>query len=160
MFHAVPSALKVAISVGIGLFIALIGLVDAGFVRRTGAGPVPVELGIGGQLTGWPTVVFAVGVGLIITLWVRKVKGAIIISILTMTVVAFIVEAIANVGPTVTGVDADGNNITNPTGWNLNVPEPGRRRSTRSTSARSASSTCSGPSSGWASSRPSCSSSR
>jgi AGZA family xanthine/uracil permease-like MFS transporter len=26
------------------------------------------------------------------------------------------------VGPTVTGVDADGNNITNPTGWNLNVP--------------------------------------
>jgi AGZA family xanthine/uracil permease-like MFS transporter len=26
------------------------------------------------------------------------------------------------VGPTVTGVDADGNNIINPTGWNLNVP--------------------------------------
>ena len=41
VFHAVPAQLKVAISVGIGLFIALIGLVDAGFVRRTGAGPVP-----------------------------------------------------------------------------------------------------------------------
>ena len=82
VFHAVPSQLKVAISVGIGLFIALIGLVDAGFVRRTGAGPVPVELGIGGQLTGWPTVVFVLGLGLLITLWVRKVKGAIIISIL------------------------------------------------------------------------------
>jgi AGZA family xanthine/uracil permease-like MFS transporter len=123
VFHAVPSALKVAISVGIGLFIALIGLVDAGFVRRTGTGPVPVELGVGGQLTGWPTVVFALGLGLLITLWVRKVKGAIIISILTMTVVAFVVEAIANVGPTVTGVDAEGNNIVNPTGWNLNVPE-------------------------------------
>src|SRR6187431_1339342 len=105
VFHAVPSALKVAISVGIGLFIALIGLVDAGFVRRTGTGPVPVELGIGGQLTGWPTVVFVLGLGLLITLWVRKVKGAIIISILTMTVVAFVVEAIAQVGPTVTGVD-------------------------------------------------------
>jgi adenine/guanine/hypoxanthine permease len=122
VFHAVPSQLKVAISVGIGLFIALIGLVDAGFVRRTGAGPVPVELGIGGQLNGWPTVVFAVGLGLLITLWVRKVKGAIIISILVMTAVAFVVEAIAKVGPTVTGVDAQGNNIVNPLGWNLNVP--------------------------------------
>ena len=98
VFHAVPSQLKVAISVGIGLFIALIGLVDAGFVRRTGVGPVPVELGVGGQLTGWPTVVFVLGLGLLITLWVRKVKGAIIISILTMTVVAFVVEAIAQVG--------------------------------------------------------------
>ena len=32
VFHAVPGQLKVAISVGIGLFIALIGFVDAGFV--------------------------------------------------------------------------------------------------------------------------------
>jgi AGZA family xanthine/uracil permease-like MFS transporter len=122
VFHAVPAQLKVAISVGIGLFIALIGLVDAGFVRRTGAGPVPVELGIGGQLAGWPTLVFALGVLLIIALWVRKVKGAIIISIITMTVVAFVVEAVAKVGPTVTGVDEAGNNIVNPLGWNLNVP--------------------------------------
>src|SRR3954452_21068582 len=122
VFRAIPTQLKTAISVGIGLFIALIGLVDAGFVRRTGTGPVPVELGIGGQLTGWPTVVFALGLGLLITLWVRKVKGAIIISILVMTAVAFVVEAIAKVGPTVTGVDAAGNNIVNPLGWNLNVP--------------------------------------
>lgn len=123
VFHAVPAPLKTAISVGIGLFIALIGLVDAGFVRRTSAGPVPVELGIGGQLAGWPTLVFGLGLVLIIALWVRKVKGAIIISIITMTVVAFIVEAVANVGPTVTGVDAEGNNVVNPTGWNLSVPE-------------------------------------
>ena len=34
VFHAVPTQLKVAISVGIGLFIALIGFVDAGFVHR------------------------------------------------------------------------------------------------------------------------------
>ncbi len=122
VFHAVPAQLKVAISVGIGLFIALIGLVDAGFVRRTGTGPVPVELGVGGQLAGWPTLVFALGLVLIIALWVRRVKGAIIISIITMTVIAFVVEALAHVGPTVTGVDATGQNIVNPTGWNLNVP--------------------------------------
>ena len=34
VFHAIPTQLKVAISVGIGLFIALIGFVDAGFVHR------------------------------------------------------------------------------------------------------------------------------
>jgi AGZA family xanthine/uracil permease-like MFS transporter len=50
VFRAVPAQLKVAISVGIGLFIALIGLVDAGFVRRTGSGPVPVTLGDNGTL--------------------------------------------------------------------------------------------------------------
>jgi AGZA family xanthine/uracil permease-like MFS transporter len=58
VFKAVPQQLKYAISVGIGLFIALIGLVDSGFVRRTGSGPVPVQLGDGGNLVGWPIVVF------------------------------------------------------------------------------------------------------
>ena len=122
VFHAVPAQLKIAISVGIGLFIALIGLVDAGFVRRTGTGPVPVELGIGGKLGGWPTVVFVLGLILIVALWVRKVKGAIVISILVMTVVAIVIEAIAKVGPTVVGQNADGSNKLNPAGWNLNVP--------------------------------------
>ena len=55
VFRAVPGQLKIAISVGIGLFIALIGLVDAGFVRRPLSGPVPVMLGDNGNLVGWPT---------------------------------------------------------------------------------------------------------
>ena len=48
VFHAVPTSLKTAISVGIGLFIALIGFVDAGFVARipdAGNTTVPVQLG-------------------------------------------------------------------------------------------------------------------
>ncbi len=116
VFNAVPAQLKIAISVGIGLFIALIGLVDAGFVRRTGVGPVPVELGIGGQLAGWPVLVFAIGLVLVIALYVRQVKGAILISIVITTLIAIIVEKVAKVGPTFT---ADG---VNPKGWNLNVP--------------------------------------
>ena len=36
VFRAVPTQLKTAISVGIGLFITVIGLVDAGFVRTPG----------------------------------------------------------------------------------------------------------------------------
>ena len=117
VFHAVPAQLKVAISVGIGLFIALIGLVDSGFVRRTGAGPVPVELGIGGQLQGWPVLVFAFGLTLVIALYVARVRGAILISIATTTVVAIVVEQLAHVGPTFP--DKGG---VNPKGWNLNVP--------------------------------------
>lgn len=116
VFHAVPAELKTAISVGIGLFIALIGLVDAGFVRRTGVGPVPVELGTGGVLSGWPVLVFAFGLVLVVALWVRQVKGAILISILVTTVVAIIVEAVASIGPSVNG------DQVNPKGWNLNVP--------------------------------------
>ena len=81
VFKAVPPQIKIAISVGIGLFIALIGLVDAGFVRRTASGPVPVGLGVNGNLVGWPTVVFVFGTLLIIALMVRKVKGAILIGI-------------------------------------------------------------------------------
>ncbi len=116
VFHAVPAQLKVAISVGIGLFIALIGLVDSGFVRRTGAGPVPVELGIGGQLQGWPVLVFAIGLTLVIALYVARVRGAILISIAVTTVLAIIVEQLAHVGPTFTDKGV------NPKGWNLNVP--------------------------------------
>ena len=118
VFKAVPTSLKTAISVGIGLFIALIGLVDAGFVRRTGAGPVPVELGVAGTLDGWPVLVFAVGLALVIALFARGVKGAILISILVTTVLAVIVERVFNIGPTFVGPDE-----TNPQGWNLNVPD-------------------------------------
>ena len=64
VFHAIPTQLKVAISVGIGLFIALIGFVDAGFVHRipdAANSTVPVQLGPNGELSGWPVVVFAFG---------------------------------------------------------------------------------------------------
>jgi adenine/guanine/hypoxanthine permease len=97
VFHAVPAQLKVAISVGIGLFIALIGFVDAGFVTRmpdAAQSTVPVQLGVGGELTGWPVFVFCMGLLLVIALWVRKVKGAILISIALTTALAFVVEAI------------------------------------------------------------------
>jgi AGZA family xanthine/uracil permease-like MFS transporter len=116
VFHAVPTQLKVAISVGIGLFIALIGFVDAGFVRRTAQGTVPVQLGTDGFINGWPTFVFVIGLILIVILWVRKVRGAILIAIVATTVLAIIVEAVAKIGPMVAG------DKVNPTGWNLVVP--------------------------------------
>jgi AGZA family xanthine/uracil permease-like MFS transporter len=116
VFRAVPAQLKIAISVGIGLFLTIIGLVDAGFVRRTGVGPVPVELGLGGQLQGWPVAVFCFGLVLMFALHVRKVRGAILISIVVTTVVAIIVEALADIGPAVSKAGV------NPVGWGLTVP--------------------------------------
>ncbi len=116
VFRAVPSALKVAISVGIGLFLTIIGLVDAGFVRRTGVGPVPVELGSGGQLQGWPVAVFCLGLILVFALHVLKVRGGILISIVVTTVIAIIVEAVADIGPAFSAAGV------NPVGWGLTVP--------------------------------------
>jgi adenine/guanine/hypoxanthine permease len=117
VFHAVPAQLKVAISVGIGLFIAFIGFVDAGFVRRTPDAAnttVPVQLGTGFFLQGWPVVVFAVGLALVVTLWVKRVRGAILLGILATTILAIIVESIGDFG----------SSHDNPNGgWGLNVPK-------------------------------------
>lgn len=119
VFKAVPAQIKIAISVGIGLFIALIGLVDAGFVRKTASGPVPVGLGVNGYLVGWPTVVFVFGLILMIGLMVRKVKGAILIGIVGATVVAVLIQKMYNIAPGFTAGNppkiVDG-------GWGLNIP--------------------------------------
>ncbi len=122
IFKAVPRSLRTAISAGIGLFIAFVGLVDAGVVRipvtpeGKPASTVPVELGVHGTLLGWPIAVFVLGFVLLVALYVRKVKGAMLIAILAATVVAMIIEAVAKIGPS---VSAAGHN---PLGWALNVP--------------------------------------
>jgi AGZA family xanthine/uracil permease-like MFS transporter len=115
VFYAIPMQLKSAIAVGIGLFIALIGFVDAGFVRP---GNPLTDIGVGGHLRGWPTLVFVLGVLIIGVLMVRKVKGAILIGIVFCTVLAGIIEQIAKIGAQ---TDASGK-VVNPTGWALNVP--------------------------------------
>ena len=76
VFKAVPRQLKTAISVGIGLFIAFVGLLNAGIIRPGGT---PVQLGVDGSLDGWPAVIFVFGLFLTIILYVRKVRGAILI---------------------------------------------------------------------------------
>jgi AGZA family xanthine/uracil permease-like MFS transporter len=116
VFEAIPPQLKTAIAVGIGFFLTIIGLVDAGFIRRAQEGVVPISFGINGQLAGWPLLIFVVGLLLTSVLVVRRVKGALLIGIVVTTVIAIVVEAIADVGPTFT---ADG---VNPRGWALQVP--------------------------------------
>ncbi|MET0820077.1 MAG: NCS2 family permease [Aeromicrobium sp.] len=114
VFDAVPRQLKTAIAVGIGLFITIIGFVDAGFVRTTGNAAPPLGLGIGGSLSGWPVLVFSVGLLLMIALHARGVPGAILIGIVATTALAGIVQAL-------TDTPASGGDPTSK-GWNLNVP--------------------------------------
>ncbi|MEU7981821.1 NCS2 family permease [Micromonospora sp. NPDC049081] len=120
VFRSVPTQLKTAIGVGIGLFLTIIGLVDAGFVRRVPDAAnttVPVGLGINGKIVSWPMLVFVVGLLVTLVLVVRRVRGAILIGILASTALAIIVEAVAKVGPSF----VDGK--PNPHGWSLNVPK-------------------------------------
>jgi adenine/guanine/hypoxanthine permease len=119
VFRSVPTQMKTAIGVGIGLFLTIIGLVDAGFVRRIpddANTTVPVGLGIGGKLVSWPMLVFVVGLLVTLVLVVRKVKGAILVGILASTALAMVVEAVGNIGPSFV------NGVPNPKGWSLNVP--------------------------------------
>ncbi|WP_406183391.1 NCS2 family permease [Streptomyces sp. NBC_01006] len=111
VMNAVPIGLRKGIAIGIGLFIMLIGLVDSGFVTRipdAAHTTVPLTLGTGGHLHGWPVLIFIVGVLLTLALLIRKTPGAILISIVVMTVVAVAVQLIAGLPDS---------------GWGLTVPE-------------------------------------
>jgi adenine/guanine/hypoxanthine permease len=91
MLDAVPLALKRAISVGIGLFIAFIGFFTAGFVVKPDKSPLPVGLGYFGTL---PAVVFLLGFVLTAWLMARRVRGALLLGILGTTVLAIVLNGV------------------------------------------------------------------
>jgi AGZA family xanthine/uracil permease-like MFS transporter len=96
----IPDGMRKAITMGIGLFILLIGMVDGGFVSRVPDAAQttdPVQLGTNGHLNGWPVVVFVLGVLLTLVLIARRVAGAVLISIVAMTVLAIVINAVAHV---------------------------------------------------------------
>ncbi len=84
--HTLPKSLKNSFSVGIGLFLAFIGLNLTGIVVL-GVPGAPVGLGRLSQ----PTVLLAL-FGFIVTVWLmmREVKGAVIIGILATTFLSFL----------------------------------------------------------------------
>ncbi|MFF4535591.1 NCS2 family permease [Streptomyces aureus] len=97
IMNAIPLALKHAITMGIGLFIALIGLVKAGFVHQGKA--TPLTLGPAGELAGWPVLLFAATLLLIFALQARGVPGAILIGIVSGTVVSVLLDATGVIAP-------------------------------------------------------------
>ena len=66
------------------------------------------QLGIGGNLSGWPVLVFIIGLLLMISLYSRGVPGAILIGIIATTIIAGIVQAITDVKPSLGDPDVEG----------------------------------------------------
>jgi AGZA family xanthine/uracil permease-like MFS transporter len=87
VMDAIPLDLKKAIAIGIGLFIAFIGLTNAGIVVR-GAG-TPVDLG---PLTTWPILCAFVGLVLTVALRARGIRGDLLIGIVATTILATIIN--------------------------------------------------------------------
>ena len=83
--RAVPLSLKLSIGVGIGLFIALVGLRDGGIVVNDPA------TGIGlGDLTSGPALVALAGIFVALALSARNHRGAILAGIATSTVLGIV----------------------------------------------------------------------
>jgi AGZA family xanthine/uracil permease-like MFS transporter len=91
ILNAIPMALKQAIGVGIGLFILLIGLVNAGFVTR-GAGTV-VTLS---PLNTGPILTFVIGLVITLALFARGVRASLLLGIIGTTIVAGILHGIVS----------------------------------------------------------------
>jgi len=88
---AIPMDLKRAIAIGIGLFLTIIGLVNAGIVVQ---GPGNPPLGLTTDLTSLRMLTFGIGLALCSILVVRKVRGGLLIGILVTTVIASIINGI------------------------------------------------------------------
>jgi AGZA family xanthine/uracil permease-like MFS transporter len=95
IMRAIPLELKKAIAIGIGLFIAFIGLYNSGLVVGR-ASPTPVDLA---AFTTWPVLITLVG--LVVTIALRAIgfPGDLLIGIVATTAFATIVNYAADVYP-------------------------------------------------------------
>src|SRR5438034_1405853 len=113
ILNAIPLTLKRAIGVGIGLFILLIGLVNAGIVIHPASGAPIITLS---PLSTGPILTFLIG--LVVTLWLyaRGVRAALLLGIVGTTIIAGLLHAIF---PTYIVSAAPGKAILPPTGAQL-----------------------------------------
>ena len=110
--NAIPLSMKLGIAAGIGLFLGIIALKNAGIVAAS-----PATLVTLGDVKSMPVLFAAVGFALIVALTARKIPGAIIIAILAVTVIAIplgyakfggIVSAPPSIAPTFMAMDLKG----------------------------------------------------
>jgi AGZA family xanthine/uracil permease-like MFS transporter len=88
VMDAIPLSLKRAIGVGIGLFILFIGFVNGGLIATPVAGFPPVGFVFPTTIGAYVTLI---GLLVTIALYVLKIRGALILSIIITTIVALIV---------------------------------------------------------------------
>jgi AGZA family xanthine/uracil permease-like MFS transporter len=107
--NGIPPSLRTAITVGIGMFLALIALKSAGLVVAN-----PATMVTAGDLHKAPALMAIFGFLLIVTLDRLKIKGAILIGIIAVTVLSFffggnkfngLVSAPPSIAPTLMQLD-------------------------------------------------------
>jgi adenine/guanine/hypoxanthine permease len=93
IFKAIPLELKKAIAIGIGLFIAFIGLYNSGIVASIPANGTPVQLG---SFTTWP--IFVAIFGILFTFAMRAIRfrGDLLVGIIGTTVVATVINSLVS----------------------------------------------------------------
>ena len=94
IFNAIPFNLKKGVSVGIGMFIAFIGLQNAGLVIRDDTTLVKiVDFTENFNTAGIYAILAVVGLFITVILYIKKVKGAILIGILSTWLLGIICQA-------------------------------------------------------------------
>ena len=79
---AIPASIKIALSGGIGLYIALIGLKSGGIIVSSASNTL-----IFGDLSTPKALMFGIGFLLVLIFEARKIKGSMILSIIIVTLV-------------------------------------------------------------------------
>lgn len=90
IFRAIPLELKKAIAIGIGLFIAFIGLYNSGIIAQDKSGATPVGLG---SFTTWPVFVAIFGIVFTFALRAIRFRGDLLVGIVGTTILATIVNS-------------------------------------------------------------------
>ncbi|MCH5325414.1 MAG: NCS2 family permease [Eubacterium sp.] len=94
LFDCIPLTLKKAVSVGIGLYICFIGLQSAGIVADSSTLVTLVSFTDSFNTTGICALLALIGVLLIAVLYIRNIKGSILIGILGTWILGMICQAI------------------------------------------------------------------
>ena len=93
IFNAIPLQLKKGVSVGIGLFVAFIGLQNAGIVVNNDSTLVSiVDFTADFHTSGISALLAVIGIFIIAALYVKKVKGAILIGIFATWILGIICQ--------------------------------------------------------------------
>lgn len=92
IFNAIPAQLKKGVSVGIGLFVAFIGLQDAGIIVDGATLVTVVDFTADFRTTGISALLALIGVLIIAVLYVKKVKGSILIGIVATWILGIICQ--------------------------------------------------------------------
>ena len=92
IFNAIPLQLKKGVSVGIGLFIAFIGLQNAGIIVGGSTLVTLVDFTADFKTTGISALLALIGLIFIVILSIKKVKGAILIGIVATWILGLICQ--------------------------------------------------------------------